>query len=265
MSVWTTITRRGLQEGQRFVPAHPEGLTVLEYHLVAGGTSSPVDIPRGMWERHLDELCEHATVLPLVEAVSRLSQGSSLSRAVSITVDDAYANFAEVMAPALMQRGLHATLFVPTGHVNGAAPSPIRGIDVPPCSWEQLRDMAATGLVDLGAHTVSHPTLSRVPVEQARREVLRSKAEVESRVQQRVRSFAYPRDIVDERIAEVVADNFDVAVAGGGGQATASRLRPHRVQRVPIRRDSPESVLPILTSRVWLEERLANAVRRYLK
>ena len=61
-----------------------------------------------------------------------------------------------------------------------------------PCTWEQLREMANGG-ISLGAHTVTHPILSRVETkEETEREILDSKACLERELRKEVDLFAYP-------------------------------------------------------------------------
>lgn len=57
---------------------------------------------------------------------------------------------------------------------------------------DSLARFAASPLVTIGSHTVSHPVLSRVDREQARREVTESKLELERITGKDVRFFAYP-------------------------------------------------------------------------
>jgi peptidoglycan/xylan/chitin deacetylase (PgdA/CDA1 family) len=61
-------------------------------------------------------------------------------------------------------------------------------------SWDQVRAMAAAG-VDMGAHTQSHPVLTRVSLEQARREAAGSKARIEAEIGRPVTTFAYPNGL----------------------------------------------------------------------
>lgn len=58
-------------------------------------------------------------------------------------------------------------------------------------TWDQVREMVAAG-VDMGAHTQSHPILTRVSLEQARTEVHGSKARIEAEIDRPVTTFAYP-------------------------------------------------------------------------
>ena len=58
-------------------------------------------------------------VLPLDEAVARLSRGALPSRALSITFDDGYADNHDLAMPVLKAHGLPATFFIATGYLNG--------------------------------------------------------------------------------------------------------------------------------------------------
>lgn len=58
-------------------------------------------------------------------------------------------------------------------------------------SWEQVHTMRAAG-VFFGAHTLSHPVLSQLPVEEAERELRESKRVLESRLGEPVLDFAFP-------------------------------------------------------------------------
>lgn len=59
-------------------------------------------------------------------------------------------------------------------------------------SWAEIREMADSGLVTFGAHTVSHPILSRVSIEEAKKEILYSKLVIEKELGVPVRFLAYP-------------------------------------------------------------------------
>jgi peptidoglycan/xylan/chitin deacetylase (PgdA/CDA1 family) len=88
---------------------------------------------------------------------------------------------------------------------------------------EQVRRLAAGG-VTIGAHSVSHPILSRVEPAAARREIQESKAQLEAIVRQPVRCFAYPngkpqRDYERIHVEMVREAGFDVAVSTAWGSA----------------------------------------------
>lgn len=74
-------------------------------------------------------------------------------------------------------------------------------------SWPEIREMLDSGLVTFGAHTASHPILSRVPIEEAKQELLHSKLIIEEQLKVPVRFLAYPNGTAEdfnETIKEVV-------------------------------------------------------------
>ena len=58
-------------------------------------------------------------------------------------------------------------------------------------TWEEARSMQDAG-IEFGAHTVSHPILSRMPHEDAVDEIRRSKETIEARLARPVKLFAFP-------------------------------------------------------------------------
>jgi peptidoglycan/xylan/chitin deacetylase (PgdA/CDA1 family) len=103
-------------------------------------------------------------------------------------------------------------------------------------SWDELRSAAKRGIA-VGAHTVTHPMLTRVSCEEAYEEMARSKAIIESKLGLPVESFAYPSGSFTTA-HESMARNADfcIAFAADGGATFASevRARPYAVRRVCI-------------------------------
>ena len=265
MSRASHVARQAVRGLQRLLPRATGGLCVLEYHLVGAGSGAAVDIPEATFRAHLAEIARSGPVLPLLDAVCALRDGTLPAGAVALTFDDAYLNFYEVVYPILQAGGIPATLFVPTGFVLGGEPGPIRGVSLPPCTSAMLGEMASGGLVEIGAHTVTHPTLTRLPAAAAAAEVRESKLRLEEALHRPARVFAYPRDVVAPAVRPLVRDLFDAAVTGGGGRSYRGRFDRHEIQRVPLRSDSPESIGALLGARVWIEERVAYAVRPLVK
>src|SRR5215510_4923205 len=58
-------------------------------------------------------------------------------------------------------------------------------------SWEEVESMAK-GSITFGAHTVTHPILTRMPLAEAMEEILASKRTIEQHLHTPVRLFAYP-------------------------------------------------------------------------
>ena len=82
-------------------------------------------------------------------------------------------------------------------------------------TWDEVRAMQRQGMT-FGAHTVTHPVLSTLPADEARREIADSKATVERELGTRVRAFAYPNggrgDFTPETKGIVRDCGYDAAV-----------------------------------------------------
>jgi peptidoglycan/xylan/chitin deacetylase (PgdA/CDA1 family) len=66
-------------------------------------------------------------------------------------------------------------------------PEPLR-----PLSWEELRELAADGRIEIGGHTDRHPILGRCTDEEARAEILTGARKLRAGLGRPVRWFAYP-------------------------------------------------------------------------
>ncbi|HET9941474.1 MAG TPA: polysaccharide deacetylase family protein [Candidatus Eisenbacteria bacterium] len=82
-------------------------------------------------------------------------------------------------------------------------------------TWDQVRLMAANG-IDFGAHTMTHPILSRLPLDEAEAEIVGSKRRIEEEIGTPVRLFAYPvgrrSDYSPEVIDLVARSGFHAAL-----------------------------------------------------
>jgi peptidoglycan/xylan/chitin deacetylase (PgdA/CDA1 family) len=106
-------------------------------------------------------------------------------------------------------------------------------------SWEEARNMQAHGIT-FGAHTVSHPILTRVPLEQAEQEVTESKKQIEEKLGTTVNTFAYPngqeRDISPEVIHAVKRAGFQAAFSLIAGPSPFDEVQrePFSIRRIFI-------------------------------
>lgn len=59
-------------------------------------------------------------------------------------------------------------------------------------TWGMIEELAQSGLVEIGAHTVSHPSLSALSASSARKEIEMGRSILQSRLTQPIKHFAYP-------------------------------------------------------------------------
>ncbi|MBI3369386.1 MAG: polysaccharide deacetylase family protein [Burkholderiales bacterium] len=101
-------------------------------------------------------------------------------------------------------------------------------------SSAQVRELRAAGM-QIGAHTVNHPILAKLPRAEAAAEICTSKRTLEELIGERVGLFAYPngkpgRDFSDESVALVREAGFDCATTTVPGAARAG-TDPFRLPR----------------------------------
>ena len=159
---------------------------------------------RARFARQMDELLRWARPAPadLKEPVER-----GVHCAV-LTFHDGHANVVENALPELAQRGIPATLFVPTNYI-GQTPGWIDDAGYPYfqeviVSIDQLRSLHRE-LVSVGSHGVTHRNLTLLSEKEAREELCTSKLELEAIVGYPVRLFAFPYGAHNEALMELAS------------------------------------------------------------
>jgi len=109
-------------------------------------------------------------------------------------------------------------------------------------TWEEVCEMSRNG-VTFGAHTHSHPILTRVSNDEAEREILLSKRIIENKLGTPVRLFAYPngkKGDFDARIQEIlIQSGFDAAVTlvHGSNRLIKNQLDWYALRRIHVSND----------------------------
>lgn len=71
-------------------------------------------------------------------------------------------------------------------------------------TWNQIIEMAESGLVTVGAHTMTHPIITRIPREDAYREIAQSGIEIGNKIGRKILHFAYPNGDYDGETKRMV-------------------------------------------------------------
>lgn len=140
-------------------PRNPTGIaanriqvvTVLCYHRF-GGPPSRMNVTAEAFDAQLAWLAQNDfRVVPLSDLQAHLEGRRALPpRAVVLTIDDGYESVHRVALPLLRKHGVTATLFVTTDFVGARD-----GLDA-----AELRELRASGLVDIQAHGKTHRSLT---------------------------------------------------------------------------------------------------------
>lgn len=208
---------------------------ILTYHSVAEG-DSPLRIPPALFAEQMEWLKAHAEVVPLGKIVRALATGGILpERAVALTFDDGFQDFADQAAPVLRKLALPATVFLPTGYCGRENNWPGQPKWVEPqllMDWPQICQLAAQG-ISFGAHTRSHCVLTEIAPAQAEQEIQCSRQEIEERVHLPVAHFCYPYGKWNAAIREKVARSYEGACSTAAGVVMPG-ADPYALPRVDV-------------------------------
>lgn len=216
----------------RLVPRH-QGVTVLIYHRVGGGSDSAVDLPVDEFSAQMAHLASNHSVLGLKDAINALKSADGCGAAVVVTFDDGTSDFAEHAVPVLVDHGIPATLYVATHFVDQQEAFPW---DAPPATWSQLAEAVATGMVEVGSHSHRHLLFDRIDRAAAADEVNRSVELIGDHLGTTAAHFAYPKALAPSPETELTvrAAFRSAALAGSGVNRAGTDV--HRLRRTPIQR-----------------------------
>ncbi len=107
---------------------------------------------------------------------------SSIQKPVMLTFDDGYLDNYENLFPLLKKYNVPALIFLITDRIG--TPEYM--------SWEQIKEMQASGLVSFGSHSLSHRRLRSLSDEEIAREITESKHLLEEKLGCPVTAFCYP-------------------------------------------------------------------------
>jgi peptidoglycan/xylan/chitin deacetylase (PgdA/CDA1 family) len=189
---------------------------ILMYHSIGGPAQSRkyrrFVVPSRLFAHQLDALLaagmQTITAGQLVAAARRGNGHDLPDRPVVLTFDDAFVDFESEALPALLERRMVATIFVPTafigrratwldnigeGHRRHLEPSVLRAVH-------------AAG-IECGAHSHSHPQLDRLGSgSELADEVRRPRSTLEDLLNEPVTTFAYPFGFHSLPVRRAVAD-----------------------------------------------------------
>lgn len=97
-------------------------------------------------------------------------------------------------------------------------------------SWDEVREMSNAG-ISFGAHTMTHPFLTRISHERARKEIYLSRKIIEEQTGKPVRAFAYPAgdfDIHTQKMVEQAGYFGAVSIIPGYNNSKTDRYALRR-------------------------------------
>jgi peptidoglycan/xylan/chitin deacetylase (PgdA/CDA1 family) len=254
------------------------------YHRVATASSDPLElcVAPERFAQQLELLQSLGRIVPLAEITQARSNGLT----VAITFDDGYADNALVAAPLLQEHDAPATVFVVAAAVGSGRAfwwdrlaahvgledywplwerlrvlpaeqiddeletlGPVPDVDGRPLSEDELAALAQEP-VEIGAHTLTHPSLTALPAEAQRREIAGSRERLEQLAGRRLESFAYPYGDYDAATVRLVKQS---------GYRSACTIHENRLSRL-----ASAFQLPRFAVRDWPADELERRISTWL-
>ena len=192
-----------------------QGIPILMFHKI-GNHPASANMPwfyvsPAHFERLLDTFkLKNYQSISISDAVQAKA---GMNKRFVFSFDDGYEGSLSYAAPKLKELGFGAIQFLVANRL-GQRNEWDLGVDT---TMERLMDETQVeewlsfGL-EIGAHTLTHPRLSEIPISEARKEIVDSKKKLEDRFGVRVKHFAYPYGNYNQAVVDLVREaGFETA------------------------------------------------------
>ena len=159
---------------------------VLMYHQIGQEERFPTSVSLEQFEVHVEALTSEAyNVLPVSEILRRLDEGPALPpRSVGLSFDDAWLSSYRLAWPRLRKAGLPFALFLASDHIDQRLPAYM--------GWSEVRELADSGLVEIGVQGSAHAHLTRLEPAEAGEDIEIAIARVTAELGRAPSLFSYP-------------------------------------------------------------------------
>ena len=244
-----TVAARVLEvyQAARMGKAAPDFIPVLMYHKIPDVppvTKHQIYVTKENFEKHLAYFKKrNLTPITFLDYLKFASGELPLTdfprRPIILTFDDGYTDNYTNLLPLMRQYGYRGVLYL-LGDFAVRYNKWDADFDSDEPRTEIMDRAQKQAFVDagweIGAHTLSHPRLTAMPLPEAVAEIQRSKTELESILQTSVVSFAYPYGDCDEAVKNAVrAAGFALGIATdtGGMHLEDDRMQVFRINMFP--------------------------------
>ena len=141
---------------------------------------------------------------------------------IIITFDDAMQDVMDNAVSILRNSGFTAVFYIPTNYVGRKSSwmVPEVGVEFPVADWTAIRSLDTMGF-EVGAHTMSHPRLSKISEKNCYEELHGSRQKLEKILEHEVKHLAYPFGDYNERVKMIARETgYDTACTTEKGTVT---------------------------------------------
>ncbi|NGX52819.1 MAG: Poly-beta-1,6-N-acetyl-D-glucosamine N-deacetylase [Candidatus Anoxychlamydiales bacterium] len=148
---------------------------------------------------------------------------------ICLSFDDAFYDFYKYVYPLLKKLQIKAVLALPIKYIldstnvddeirlnvpyKDAMKDDIYKTKAPFCSWQEIKEMVDSNLVEMASHSYNHVNL--INSKNLDLEIIKSKEIIEKKLQTEITTFVYPMGKFNEKIHEKVKEHYKYAMRLG--------------------------------------------------
>lgn len=199
------------------------GIPILMYHSI-DSSGSPVSISKQLFANHVEVLRQrNFEVIPLREALRTLKEKGVTERKIVLTFDDGFDNFYTDAFPILSKYKMPCTVFLVPNYCgkNNDWPTQLKSVPrLPLMDWSRVQELSSAQ-IEFGAHTCTHPFLTRLSPDCAVREIKQSQDVIQEKIGRSVPYFAYPYGNLNRTVRAIVSEHFEAALGTSLAETTS--------------------------------------------
>ncbi|MFA5927325.1 MAG: polysaccharide deacetylase family protein [Patescibacteria group bacterium] len=196
---------------------------IREYSFEKDEIGTQLSVSPSTFAKQLDDIAQKGYQ---TTTFSDLANGNMPAKPIILTFDDGYQNFYDNAFPELKKRNMKAELNVITSYVgrDGYVTN------------DEIIELSENG-IEIGAHTVTHPDLSKISEESAKKEIFESKSQLENLLGTTIVTFCYPSGKYNDSIEALTKEaGYKFAITTENKLSTFNK--PFSLQRYRVNRDT---------------------------
>jgi peptidoglycan/xylan/chitin deacetylase (PgdA/CDA1 family) len=226
------------------------GPRILIYHQIGVNFGREMEVSTETFISQLEWMKQHGEIVDIETAIKRRSEFADRMIFV-LTFDDGFEDVYHNAFPVMREREIPFTLYLTTKPIETGQSLDPRYPEARPLAWDQVNEMASSGLATIGAHTHTHLDLRTASMREIRNELDRSDNAIARNIGHTPKHFTYPWGWWSRTADPLVRERYATATVG---------------LTSPITADSDVAILgrlPVQSSDgvIWFARRLTTGLR----
>lgn len=186
---------------------------ILTFHSISDNKQDFFAVSTSVFETEMQWLAERG-----YKGISlrQFHENAGQGKVVVLTFDDGYKDFFGTVVPILNKLDFSATVFILAKLIGGIGQWRKKELQASVLlDWDEIRGAIDAGH-EIGSHGLYHPNYLHLSTEGLKREIVGSKEIIEENIKVPIASFAYPYNIYNKQISDIVKEaGYKYAVRNG--------------------------------------------------